>query len=152
MQMNWLKNSFIFAALTIVVLTMGSAPSTAQCVQSPMSGTWVSVNSATRGLTHADIQVGCCDQVANGVPVCSPPDSVHILGRCHPTDCDWGTVTGHLQNASGTRLQAVFDQGFASRLVRVDGLSNGNLRIRVFTDFKDPGRADYNLTEIMRRP
>lgn len=117
-----------------------------------MAGAWVSVNSATRGLARAEIQVGCCDQVANGVPVCSPPDSVHIFGRCHPSDCDWGTVSGHLQNASGNRLQLVYDQGFARRTVRIDGLSNGNLRIRVLTDFKDAARRDYNLTEIMRHP
>jgi len=36
--------------------------------------------------------------------------------------------------------------------VRIDSLANGNLRIRAFTDFRDPSRRDYNLTEIMRHP
>jgi hypothetical protein len=146
------KRLLPFALFAIFAILLSSSPSLAQCVQSPMAGEWVSVNSATRGLTRAQIQVGCCDQVANGVPVCSPPDGVRILGRCHPSDCDWGTVSGHLQNASGNRLQLVYDQGFARRTVRIDRLSTGNLRIRVFTDFKDTGRRDYNLTEIMRHP
>src|SRR3954462_3821540 len=71
MSMNWLKHGFVLTALTFCAILMGSSPSAALCVQNPMSGTWVSVNSATRGLTRADIQVGCCDQVSNGVPVCS---------------------------------------------------------------------------------
>lgn len=150
--MSCWKGLLALALFTSSAMLVGSSPSVAQCVQSPMAGAWVSVNSATRGLTRAEIQVGCCDQVANGVPVCSPPDSVHIFGRCHPSDCDWGTVSGHLQNASGNRLQLVYDQGFARRTVRIDGLSNGNLRIRVLTDFKDAARRDYNLTEIMRHP
>lgn len=124
----------------------------AQCVPSPMAGDWVSTNAATRGLTRAEIQVGCCDQVQNGVPVCSPPDSVRLFGRCHPSDCDWGTVSGHLQSANGRSLQLTYNQSFARRTVRIDNLANGNLRVRVFTDFTDPGRRDYNMTEIMRHP
>jgi hypothetical protein len=150
--MSCWKHLLALGLLVACAVLIGPSPSEAQCVQSPMSGAWVSVNSATRGLTRAEIQVGCCDQVANGVPVCSPPDSVHIVGRCHPSDCDWGTMTGHLQNASGNRLQTVYDQGFARRTVRIDSLSNGRLRVRVFTDFKDASRRDYNLTEIMRHP
>jgi hypothetical protein len=148
---SW-KRLFALALLITSATALRSSPSVAQCVQSPMAGAWVSVTSATRGLTRAQVQVGCCDQVVNGVPVCSPPDSVHIFGRCHPSDCDWGTVSGHLQNATGNRLQLVYDQGFSRRTVRIDNLSNGNLRIRVFTDFKGASRRDYNLTEIMRHP
>jgi len=117
-----------------------------------MAGQWVSVNSATRGLTRADITVGCCDQVQNGVPVCSPPDSVRLFGRCHPTDCDWGAVTGRLQSANGRSLTAIYNQGFARRTVRISNLPNGNLRVDVATHFTDPSRRDYTMTEIMRHP
>jgi hypothetical protein len=147
------KCHFVVAAL-ISVFGAAAVPSVAQalCAQSPMAGEWVSVNGATRGLTRAEIQVGCCDQVLNGVPVCSPPDSVRLFGRCHPSDCDWGTVSGRLQSQNGRSLLAVYNQGFARRTVRIDNLANGNLRVRVFTDFADPGRRDYNMTEIMRHP
>ncbi len=144
--------SLASAVLGLAVTFAVAGPARAQCVASPMSGQWVSVNPATRGLTRAAVTVGCCDQVLNGVPVCSPPDSVHLFGRCHPTDCDWGSVTGHLQSQNGRRLTAVYNQGFAKRTVRIDSLANGNLRVRVFTDFVDPRRRDYNLTEIMRHP
>jgi hypothetical protein len=146
-----------FLAVASLCISVATAvftvvPAHAQCVPSPMAGQWVSTNAATRGLTRAEVQVGCCDQVLNGVPVCSPPDSVHLFGRCHPSDCDWGTVSGHLQSPDGRSLQLVYNQGFARKTVRIDALANGNLRARVFTDFTDPGRRDYNMIEIMRHP
>jgi hypothetical protein len=144
--------SLASAVVGLAFAFAAAGPARAQCVPSPMSGQWVSVNPATRGLTRAAVAVGCCDQVQNGAPVCSPPDSVHLFGRCHPTDCDWGSVSGHLQSQDGRSLTAVYNQGFAKRTVRVDNLANGDLRIRVFTDFVDPHRQDYNLTEIMRHP
>ncbi len=140
------------AILGLAISLSAAGSAWAQCVTSPMSGQWVSVNPATRGLTSAAVTVGCCDQVQNGVPVCSPPDSVQLFGRCHPTNCDWGKVSGHLQSPDGRRLTAIYNQGFAKRTVRVDTLANGNLRVRVLTDFVDPHRQDYNLTEIMRHP
>jgi hypothetical protein len=60
---SW-KRLFALALLIISATALRSSPSVAQCVQSPMAGAWVSVNSATRGLTRAQVQVGCCDQVA----------------------------------------------------------------------------------------
>ncbi|WP_424363194.1 hypothetical protein [Methylocystis parvus] len=126
----------------------GANAAFALCATSPMSGDWVSVNGATRGLTRAEVDVGCCDQVQNGRPVCSPPDSVRLFGKCHPTDCDWGVRTGAFQTADGLRL--TYRQSFATRTVRINSLANGNLRVRVFTDFADPRRADFNMTEIMR--
>jgi hypothetical protein len=137
-------------ALALPTMLAGSTPAAAQCVVSPMQGAWVNVDSATRGITRADVTVGCCDQILNGVPHCSPPDSVHLFGRCHPTDCDWGTRSGHLQNNSGTRLDLTYDQGFAIRTVRITPLSGNRLRIRIVNDFKDPNRADYTSIAIMR--
>lgn len=137
------------AALATPLLFAGAVPAFALCVTSPMTGRWVTTNPATRGLTRAEVKVGCCDQVLNGRLVCSPPDSVRLFGRCHPTDCDWGVRTGAFQTASGLRLN--YNQGFATRTVRINAQSSGNLRVRVFTNFAAPGRRDYNMTEIMRR-
>ncbi len=137
------------AALLAPLLLFNAAPALALCVTSPMTGDWVTTNPATRGLTRAEVEVGCCDQVLNGRLVCSPPDSVRLFGRCHPTDCDWGVRTGAFQTTGGLRL--TYNQGFATRTVRINALPSGNLRVRVFTNFADPGRRDYNMTEIMRR-
>lgn len=126
----------------------GTNAAFALCTTSPMSGDWVSVNGATRGVTRAEVEVGCCDQLQNGRRVCSPPDSVRLFGKCHPSNCDWGARTGAFQTQNGMRL--TYNQGFATRAVRLDSLANGNLRVRVFTNFTDPRRADYSMTEIMR--
>ncbi|WP_442756534.1 hypothetical protein ACNHKD_07970 [Methylocystis sp. JAN1] len=139
---------FLLEAAAFACLCLAGSNALALCTNSPMSGDWVSANGATRGLTRAEVEVGCCDQVLNGQPACSPPDSVRLFGKCHPTDCDWGVRTGAFQTSGGLRL--TYDQGFARRTVRINSLSNGNLRVRVFTDFSDPRRVDYNMTEIMR--
>ena len=78
-------------------------------------------------------------------------DSVHLFGRCHPSDCDWGTMSGHLQSPDGRSLQVVYNQGFARKTgpCDIDTLANGTC---AFTDFTDPARRDYNMTEIMRHP
>jgi hypothetical protein len=139
---------FARAALVVSLTNLAATPAFSLCAASPMTGDWVAVNDATNGLTRARIDVGCCDQVRNGRPVCSPPDSVRIFGRCHPTDCDWGVRTGSFQTSNGLRL--TYRQSFATRTVRIDAMANGNLRIRVFTDFASRKRDDYNMTEIMR--
>lgn len=143
-----------FAAWTLLSLAAvpAAAPAHALCTSSPLQGTWVSVNSQTRGITRAEIVVGCCDQVLNGQLVCSPPDRVRLFGRCHPTDCDWGSVSGHLRTADGRGLHAVYDQGFARRDVTITRLPANRIRIRIFNDFVAPGRPDYTSTETMRRP
>ena len=87
-----------FVGIALAGMLSCATPAAALCVTSPMQGQWVNVDSATPGITRADVTVGCCDQILNGVPHCSPPDSVHLFGRCHPSDCDWGTRSGHLQN------------------------------------------------------
>jgi len=134
----------------IFLAGIANTPAYAVCVANPMSGRWVTTNPSTRFLTRARVQVGCCDQILNGVPHCSPPDSVHLFGKCHPTDCDWGARSGRYTNTAGTQMNMTYNQSFARREVHITP-SGGNLRVRVITDFTDPSRRDYTHTEIMRR-
>ena len=126
------------------------SPAFALCVANPMSGRWVTTNPSTRFLTRARVEVGCCDQILNGELHCSPPDSVHLFGKCHPTDCDWGARSGRFTNAAGTQMNMRYNQSYARRDVRITP-SGGNLSVRVVTDFREPSRRDYTRTEIMRR-
>ena len=58
-----------------------------------LEGMWKNVDPQTRGLTTLDIKV-------DGDKV-----TVHAWGKCHPTDCDWGTVdaTAYAQGRSTMR-------------------------------------------------
>jgi hypothetical protein len=58
----------------------------------------------------------------------------------------------HFARRRGADRRAVYNQDFGRRTVRIDNLANGNLRVRVFTDFVDPSRRDYSTTEILRHP
>jgi hypothetical protein len=135
---------------SIILAGATHSPAYALCVANPMSGRWVTTNPSTRFLTRAHVEVGCCDQILNGELHCSPPDSVRLFGKCHPTDCDWGARTGRFTNAAGTQMNMSYNQSFARRDVRISP-SGENLRVRVITNFRDPSRRDYTRTELMRR-
>jgi len=67
---------------------------------------------------------------------------LHVWGRCHPTECDWGEVTA---KASGSVLLATWDQKFAIKTQELRTLSDGTLQLSTHTHFTDKsGRSDYD--------
>jgi len=141
------KVLFAFA----LAVALSGVPSFAQCAQSPLAGHWVANDPNTRGVTRAEIGVGCCDQILNGVPVCSPPDSVHLFGKCHPNDCDWGAQSGHFQNGSGNQLNLSLNQGFVVRTINIRR-SGALLRLRIASHYTDhSGRPDRTSIEFLKR-
>ena len=67
---------------------------------------------------------------------------VHVWGRCHPTECDWGEVTA---KASGSVLLATWDQKFAIKTQELRPFSDGSLQLTTHTHFTDnSGRQDYD--------
>ena len=85
---------------------------------------------------------------------------VNAKGQCTPNPCDWGTVnaTAFSPNVStGTdadtkAIIAVFNQGFATKTLLLQGLSGDNLRYRTFTRFTDgSGRSDYTNNGTLKR-
>lgn len=133
--------------LAFVAFASISAPANASCVTQPEDGSWVNADPNTRSLTRADLRFTCQDQVLNGqLHPPGPPWHVHLWGKCHPTDCDWSTVGANVVTIGGrTFIHAVYNQGFARRYVYADMSLHrpGQLWIWMWTDFTDPGRADY---------
>lgn len=87
--------------------------------------------------------------------------TVNVKGECTPNPCDWGSVPGvAYSNSAGTdpatnteAITAVFNQGFSTKTVVLNGRAGNNLRAHVYTRFTDgSGRDDYVLHASMKRP
>jgi hypothetical protein len=140
-------------ALALACLFAGLAwgatarPARALCVQPQEEGHWTNDDPNTRSLTRAELRFTCQDQILNGQPYPpGPPWHIHLWGKCHPTDCDWGEVGATEVTVGGrTYIYAVYHQGFATRYVYADMslYRSGELWIWMWTDFTDPARPDY---------
>ena len=131
----------------LFVLFMVATPAQAPCIVQQEEGSWVNADPNTRSLTRADLRFTCQDQVLNGQPYPpGPPWHMHLWGKCHPADCDWGEIgADSVTIGSRTYVHAIYRQGFATRYVYADMslFRPGQLWIWMWTDFADPGRADY---------
>ncbi len=141
----------VLAAVT-AVLTLGPRPAIGQCMVPTEVGQWVNADANTRSLTRVEIRFVCQDQVLNGQPYPpGPPFYVHVWGKCHPTDCDWGEV-GAQQLGLG-HIFAFYNQGFAKRYVwaKMSQYRPGQLWVYTWTDFTDPKRPDYGVHNWFKR-
>jgi hypothetical protein len=109
-------------------------------------GNWVNANPQMGGITHIEVRD------AGGKP------TVQMWGKCHPTDCDWGSVdaTPFGSNVESRSviisLGATFKPNFAERQVTLHLIEKNVLRATVSTHFTDRSdRSDYEKTETFRR-
>jgi hypothetical protein len=101
------------------------------------AGTWANINPNTRSIPQITVS-----------PTSATTATLHVWGACSPTWCDWGTTTATL---SGSELRAFYDQGFATRTIRISR-SGAQLVVRIHTHFTDgSGRADYDSTDTMNK-
>ena len=150
------------AALLVVALLSGflaltatAQPASALCVADPLIGDWHNIDAATRSMTRAKIDFNCGDVIL--CPVGGPCTGgvstwdVTLWGKCHPTDCAWGTRRATLR--SDGWLRTSYNHGFAVRDVWLKtyqyyGLTY--LRVWINTDFTAAdGRTDYITDEWM---
>jgi len=128
------------------MLILSAAAANASCIAQPEDGRWINADPATRSLTRINLRFVCQDQVINGqLYPPGPPWYVHVWGKCTPTDCDWGEVGA--QRIGTGQIYAYYDQGFAKRYVyaKMSAYRPGQLWVYTWTDFTDPGRADYGV-------
>lgn len=152
---------FVKVALFVLLASLPRA-AFAQCATPFEQGRWTNVDPATGGITRVEVTFSCNDQIlcgvdANGKVTCSKPGApfrLHLWGKCHPSDCDWGAVDGNEVLIGSTRwIYSYYDQGFAKRHVYItpSTSSPGELFLWMYTDFVDPGRTDYVFTGSYRR-
>ncbi|MDM7938800.1 MAG: hypothetical protein QUS07_00460 [Methanothrix sp.] len=127
----------MYSSLTAVLLVILIACSSTASIDQ-FGGSWTNVDPNTGGITRLDI-------AASGSLV-----KVHAWGRCHPTDCDWGTVqaqpfaaSASSDIASADTLIAVFDSGFSETTLVIKPAGN-RLNVNSYDRFKDnSGRSNY---------
>jgi hypothetical protein len=129
------------------------APAAALCAAPAEVGDWHNI-AATNGMTRVVVGMECGDVVTCDADtgVCSGGDTyetIRAFGRCHPTDCDWGTRRA--SDMGGGWQMATFNFGFKTSNVWVKtyqywGLTY--LRVWVYNDFApSDGRADYSTDD-----
>ena len=122
------------AALLLLLIT--ATCSSASIDQ--FAGSWNNVDPNTGGITKIEI-------AASGTSA-----QVHVWGRCHPSDCDWGTVNAQAfapsvssDLAGVDTLIAVFDSGFSETTLVME-LSGNTLKVDSYDRFTDgSGRSNY---------
>jgi len=103
-------------------------------------GYWVNMNPETRGITRAEIQQRLDKLV------------VHMWGKCHPSDCDWGTAEAAAASARQGSIHLVWNQGFAISRQELRLLDVRRLEVITKTEFTDKsGRPNYESLEYFER-
>jgi hypothetical protein len=100
-------------------------------------GHWVNTDRDTSGMTRLIIE-----------PLDSSTVSFHGYGRCHPTDCDWGTVAVPFQPP---QLVGIYHFGFKITRIAVER-SGQYLLAEVFDDYTEAdGRPDRTSHYVLER-
>jgi hypothetical protein len=137
--------AFALAALSVSAPAHAQQPTFGDALD--FAGTWKNVNSGTNNLTKIKVSPSA------GIP----PVKVRAWARCHPSDCDWGTVSGYNGPAGAHKVIAHFAAKnnlgfvFAKRELTLKLRTDGDVDYRVETDFADPFREDYVVSGRLTR-
>jgi len=146
---------FVLFMMVMTCLTLTTHSASAQCVVPFENGNWINMDPNTHSITHLSVSFNCNDTRNCGIdsdgnvhcPPPPPPFSVHLWGKCSPSDCDWGAVPGNPYISSdGSRwVYSFYDHGFAKRYVYIkpSALYPGYLYMWMYTDFISSARTDY---------
>lgn len=87
-------------------------------------GYWANEDKDTNSITKVDIA-----KVGNDIVV-------HMWGKCHPDDCDWGISTTDISDASDGILNLTWIFNFKIETQELSVLSDGRLRVISFEKFQ----------------
>lgn len=86
---------------------------------------WENTDPATGGVTRIEIYEH--DGKLN----------VHMWGRCHPTECDWGQTEAQRLEDEGGVMQVLWTQSFKDETQTLRLLDDGRLEVRSKVHFTD---------------
>lgn len=77
---------------------------------------------------------------------------VHMWGRCHPQDCDWGEQSTPISDADDGLLSITWNPGFKIERQELSVLADGRLKIAGSVHYTDSsGRMDRWYTDYFSR-
>jgi hypothetical protein len=127
--------SLIFAVLMILMIVAYGQPQAGLSKVKAFVGEWCNTDFDTRGITRVHIR-----QVDNQM-------KVHMWGRCHPTECDWGEETATIHQ-NGLVLGITWDHSFAVCTQELRLKPDSTLEVSYHTHYTDgSGRADQFNTD-----
>ena len=100
-------------------------------------GEWTNKDFKTRSITRVHIRQDSSKTI------------VHVWGRCHPKECDWGGATATIK---GSALAVTWEHGFSVVTQELILLPDGGLQLSAHTHFTDnSGRKDYDTKETLAK-
>jgi hypothetical protein len=114
---------------------------------SQFAGNWANVDSNTEGITTLSISISGASA------------NVHAWCKCHPTDCDWGTIPAFAfapdvfsDLASQVQaLMAIFAPGFSETTLFIK-LQGDRLSVESYTRSKDnSGGSNYASRDVFQK-
>jgi|SRR5215208_1944135 hypothetical protein len=145
--MKNLKLHRIAAAVALCTALLGglTAARPAQAAPAEFMGTWLNTDSGTGGIVRLQITAG-----VHGM-------GVRAFGACTPSACDWGVVglTTYGNNVSDADHKygaALYNHGFATRMMTLQLIDSSTLVAHVYTTFLDgSGRQNYHSREVFKK-
>jgi hypothetical protein len=112
-------------------------------------GLWLNTDSGTGGFVRLQITAG-----VHGL-------GVRAFGACSPSACDWGqrsarggltTYGNNVSDADHKYGTALYNHGFATRLITLQLIDSSTLVAHVYTTFHDgSGRQNYHSREVFKK-
>jgi hypothetical protein len=141
------------ATAALMLLTLGAGAERAEALCSghpPEYGSWVNADPNARGIARIQLQDCVSVTTCSGDTCTIVHDAgwaMHVWGKCHPTNCDWGWSAGAFP-VSG-RVFGYYNQGYAKKRVyaKMSQYRPGQLWVYWENDFVDPNRPDFTLQE-----
>lgn len=134
------------AAFALCAAVLGGvAARPAHAAPAQFLGTWVNIDKGTRGIVRLQITAG-----VHGM-------GVRAFGACTPSPCDWGIVGLTTYGSSVTDADhkygtALYNPGFATRIMTLQLIDSTTMVAHVYTKFQDgSGRQNYHSREVFKK-
>ncbi len=134
--------SLVTACLMLLISLSTCTASLAQ-----FAGDWSNVDPNTGGITKLSIAISGASA------------NVHAWGKCHPTDCDWGSVNAFSfapdvssdPVSQAQALMAIFYEGFKETTLFISP-QGSRLSVQSYTRFTDnSGRSNYGFSGVFQK-
>jgi hypothetical protein len=104
-------------------------------------GIWTNVDPNTNDITRVTIT----EPVENKI-------YVNMWGKCHPTDCYWGTESTSIEDSADGVLSITWTFSSEVKDQQLTILSDGRLRVFTHTHFTNTPGSDYDVTSYFSKP